>query len=155
MAEYAIYKVPEWDVKACQNLGGAIIRQAYEDYIYARKRIESIKNPGVSTNCTRMLERIMAEEVARKLDCGMRKAFKHLNLIDPGDIPVQHSKALGQAESIIHFFYSDSFQILAGEVDPQFLIREAEKEVHRWVMDGKPRSTGRGAMSKTRKEIVP
>ena len=157
MAEFAKYQdtTPKWDQKGCESLAAAIIRQAYEDYVYTRKRIEAIKSPSVSQNCMRMLERIMAEEVASRLGCGMRKAFKNLHLLRKSDIPFAERKAVGQAASIIHWFYSDSFQVLAGKVDPQYLVGKAEDEVQKWVRDGKSKAKGRGAMSKTKKEMVP
>lgn len=150
MAEYHIIQEKPYDILAYERLAAAIIRQAYEDYIECRKRCESIRDPSASHNATRMLERIMAQEVSLRMGCGMKKAMKHLDWLEPDFIKTAHSMAVTQGETIIKFFFSDSFTYLSRGMDPCCLIERAENEIRAWKAGRKTKNE-----VKARKDGVP
>ena len=139
----------EYDLEALERLAGAIIRTAYEDYIQLRKRTEALSNPAASINATRMIERIIAEEITYQHKISITRAMKHLNLIDSDFLPYAKSKAASQAQMIIKWFFGPSFANLSHGMDPTFLIERAEQEVKAWAEGRKPKN-----IKKARKDVA-
>lgn len=154
MADYITYhENVNYDMESYERLAAAIIRQAYEDYIDALKRVQTFRSQVSSRNRVRMLERLIAEDIAFRKKKTLKWGYEHLGLVGEEEILVMTTDAERRLESLTRWFHSDSFLVLSRNVPPQVLINRACEVVDNWLNDKTHRTQPKKFYHKRGKDV--